>query len=170
MTQAPQVPIEVDDETGRWSTDGLPMVYVPVHFLLNNHRAIENEIGARRYAQILYTAGYESAWTWCEAEASTHGLVGEDVFRHYLDRLSKRGWAKFTVRHLDPVELRATIEVRNSIFAEDSQEESHDYMFTGWFAGAMDQITGERGLAMCRQVRGETKEAEGLFEVARRVQ
>jgi hypothetical protein len=170
MQQAPQVPIAVDEATGRWSTDGLPMVYVPVHFFLNNHHAIEREIGAERYAQILYSAGYESAWTWCEREAETHGLVGEDVFRHYLDRLSKRGWAQLTIRHLDLSTSCAEIEVRHSIFAIDAQKESQDYMFTGWFAGSMDQVTGRRGLSMSRQVRGENGKSPGLFEVMSRVQ
>ena len=37
----PQVPIDVEDDTGIWSTDGIPMLYVPRHFFNNNHVAIE---------------------------------------------------------------------------------------------------------------------------------
>ena len=36
----PEMPILVDDETGVWSTDGLPMLYVPRHFFINNHVAV----------------------------------------------------------------------------------------------------------------------------------
>ena len=28
-THAPEMPIQVDDETGVWTTDALPMLYVP---------------------------------------------------------------------------------------------------------------------------------------------
>ena len=47
-----------------WSTDGLPMLYVPRHFSVNNHVAVEEALGAERYAAILYEAGYKSAWQW----------------------------------------------------------------------------------------------------------
>jgi hypothetical protein len=36
----PEVDIRVDDVTGRWSVDGLPMILVPQHFFLNNHYAV----------------------------------------------------------------------------------------------------------------------------------
>lgn len=168
MLGTPQVPIEVDLKTGRWNTDGLPMVYVPVHFFLNNHQAIEREIGQKRHAKLLYEAGYASAWTWCESEAAAHDLAGEQVFRHYLDRLSKRGWATFTSRELRLDDAYALIEVRNSIFAVDKAEESRDYMFTGWFAGAMDQTLNSRGSPLrtvSRQLRGERGNSCALFEV-----
>ena len=38
---SPEVPIDVDPETGIWRTDGLPMIYLPRHFLVNNHLAVE---------------------------------------------------------------------------------------------------------------------------------
>lgn len=168
MSQSPQVPIEVDPETGQWSTDGLPMVYVPVHFFLNNHRAIEKELGQERYAYLLYEAGYASAWTWCEAESSTHGIAGEEVFRHYLDRLSQRGWALFKAQEVRLEDAYALVEVRHSIFTPDPAQESQDYMFTGWFSGAMDQIqsaTGSLLRSASRQIQGELGERSALFEV-----
>ena len=33
----PEVPIDVNASTGVWETDGLPMLYVPRHFFINNH-------------------------------------------------------------------------------------------------------------------------------------
>ncbi len=83
---APQVPIEVDPETGVWSTDGMPMLYFPRHFFINNHAAVEAALGSEPYARLLYEAGHTSAYQWCEAEARTHGLRGADVFRHLLFR------------------------------------------------------------------------------------
>ena len=41
----PEVPIDVDPETGIWRTDGLPMIYLPRHFLVNNHVAVEEALG-----------------------------------------------------------------------------------------------------------------------------
>ncbi len=58
----PEVPIEVDPETGVWTTDGLPMVYVPRHFLVDNHRAVEAALGVEAYAKLLYDAAYDSAY------------------------------------------------------------------------------------------------------------
>ena len=55
------------------------MLYVPRHFFVNNHIGIEEVLGADAYAEILYKAGYKSAWHWCEKEAECHGLEGVAV-------------------------------------------------------------------------------------------
>ena len=47
-THAPEMPIEVDDETGVWTTDALPMLYVPRHFFVNNHMGSEEGLGAEK--------------------------------------------------------------------------------------------------------------------------
>jgi hypothetical protein len=88
----PQLPIDVNKQTGIWTTDGLPMLYVPRHCFVNNHTSVETALGRERYAEILYRAGYHSAYFWCQHEAETHGLRGLAVFEHYLRRLSQRGW------------------------------------------------------------------------------
>ena len=88
----PQLPINVDPDTGVWTTDALPMLYVPRHFFTNNHVAVEEALGVEAYAEILYKAGYKSAYHWCDKEAKLHGLTGMAVFEHYLKRLSQRGW------------------------------------------------------------------------------
>ncbi len=98
---APELPIEVDSETGVWTTDALPMLYVPRHFFINNHTAVAEALGVDKYAEILYRAGYKSAWHWCEKEAELHGLEGVDVFEHYMKRLSQRGWGKFVTEAID---------------------------------------------------------------------
>jgi hypothetical protein len=58
---APQIPIEVDEATGVWRTDGLPMVYLPRHFLVNNHLAVEEALGLDAYRRILQVATEKSA-------------------------------------------------------------------------------------------------------------
>jgi hypothetical protein len=171
-THAPEMPIQVDDETGVWTTDALPMLYVPRHFFINNHRAIEDEIGAERYAEILYGAGYKSAWHWCEKEAELHGLKGDKVFHHYMRRLSQRGWGLFGVEHLDIARGEARVRLDHSAFVYQYGKVGRkvDYMFTGWFAGAMDQIAEDLGYAVrTRAVQTQSAAEEGvdhgLFEV-----
>lgn len=112
----PQVPIEVDESTGVWTTDGLPMLYVPRHFFVNNHTAIEDALGQQKYATLLYDAGYKSAYFWCASEAKTHGLSGLPVFEHYLKRLSQRGWGQFRFQTADAKTGAAEIRLENSLF------------------------------------------------------
>jgi hypothetical protein len=97
----PQVPIDVDEDTGVWTTDGLPMIYVPRHFFVNNHVEVERVLGRDAYASSLYEAGYRSAHFWCKKEAATHSLRGMAVFEHYLRRLSQRGWGLFSLVDAD---------------------------------------------------------------------
>lgn len=146
-TMAPALPIEVDPKTGVWTTDALPMLYVPRHLFVNNHIAIEQEIGASRYAEILYKAGYKSAWHWCEKESELHGLEGEAVFEHYMTRLSQRGWGLFTIEELDLRQGSARVRLDHSafVYVYGKVDRKVDYMFTGWFAGAMDQILAAQG-------------------------
>lgn len=153
MKTAPQLPIEVDAETGVWTTDALPMLYVPRHFFVNNHMAIEEELGAERYAEILYQAGYKSAWHWCEKEAALHDLSGVAVFEHYMKRLSQRGWGLFSIEEIDLDAGTSRVRLDHSAFVYQYGKVGRkvDYMFTGWFAGAMDQILAARGSALRTQ-------------------
>ena len=73
----PVVPIDVDETTGIWRTDGLPMVYLPRHFLVNNHLAVEAALGREAYRAILRQATAKSAIEWCEAQVRGKGLDGQ---------------------------------------------------------------------------------------------
>ncbi|OZG70079.1 hydrocarbon binding protein [Hahella sp. CCB-MM4] len=172
-SHAPEMPILVDDNTGVWMTDALPMLYVPRHFFVNNHMAIEEELGADRYAEILYKAGYKSAWYWCEKEAEAHGLSGDAVFEHYMKRLSQRGWGIFTIENLNIREGYARVRLDHSAFVYQYGKVNRkvDYMFTGWFAGAMDQIAESLGYSVKTKAEQTQCAAEegveyGVFEVA----
>lgn len=146
-THAPEMPIQVDDETGVWTTDALPMLYVPRHFFVNNHKGIEEVLGAEAYAEILYKAGYKSAWHWCEKEAECHGMSGVAVFEHYMKRLSQRGWGLFKIEHINLEKGTAEVRLEHSafVYVYGKCGRKVDYMFTGWFAGAMDQILEASG-------------------------
>ena len=107
----PQLPISVDETTGIWTTDGLPMIYVPRHFFVNNHVEAEAAIGRETYAASLYKAGYRSAYFWCEQESRTHGLQGLAVYEHYLKRLSQRVWGLFSFDEVDAATGHARIRL-----------------------------------------------------------
>jgi len=167
---APQLPIEVDTETGVWTSDALPMLYVPRHFFVNNHKGIEEVLGADKYAEILYKAGYKSAWHWCEKEAECHGLEGVAVFEHYMKRLSQRGWGLFEIQAIDLDKGTCEVKLKHSafVYVYGKCGRKVDYMFTGWFAGAMDQILAARGSnlrTVAEQVYGGSEEGheDGLF-------
>lgn len=138
---SPQVPINVDEQTGVWTTDNLAMIYVPRHFFVNNHMAVEQALGAEAYATILYTAGYKSAWYWCEKEAATHSINGLDVFRHYMKRISQRGWGQFTIQLMDPQTGAARVRLDHSIFVYQYGSDARRcvcYMFAGWIPGSLE--------------------------------
>ncbi|MDX1299083.1 MAG: DUF5943 domain-containing protein [Pseudomonas sp.] len=169
-THAPEMPIQVDDETGVWTTDALPMLYVPRHFFVNNHIGIEEVLGAEAYAEILYKAGYKSAWHWCEKEAECHGMSGAAVFEHYMKRLSQRGWGLFETQKLDLETGYAEVKLKHSafVYVYGKCGRKVDYMFTGWFSGAIDQILAAAGSpirTVTVQEYGGSEEGhdEGLF-------
>ena len=164
MKNQPELPIEVDGKTGVWQTDGLPMLYVPRHFFVNNHDAVAEAMGEEAYAKILYAAGHKSAWQWCDHEAKQHGLSGIDVFRHYLQRLSLRGWGLFSFVADDLSNPPLIIRLDHSAFVlnarkfpnADKEGKRLCYMFAGWFAGAADWVAQQRGESdgfMCRETR-----------------
>ena len=145
---APQVPIDVDDRTGEWRVDGMPMVLVPRHFLLNNHEEIEAALGREPYRELLFRAGHKSAYEWCGKEAVKHRLSGVAVFHHYLRRLSQRGWAQFSVRSLDERAGTGLVELRHSIFVTGRRSPADHrvcYMFRGWFCGALEWVGHQEG-------------------------
>lgn len=148
----PQLPIDVDAQTGIWTTDGLPMIYVPRHFFVNNHVETEAVVGRDVYAPALYKAGYRSAYFWCQKEAATHGLSGMAVYEHYLKRLSQRGWGLFSFIDADASTGHARIKLEHSVFVLAQgiagvpvNHSKVCYLFAGWFSGAMDWVLETSG-------------------------
>jgi len=167
---APRVPIDVDADTGVWTTDGLPMIYVPRHFFVNNHVEAEAAIGREAYAAGLYKGGHRSAYFWCAQASATHGLKGLDVVEHYLQRLSQRGWGQFALESVDATTGHATVALRHSVFVLAQgiagvpvSRDKSCYLFAGWFAGAMDWLAEDTGAAY-RTTSAETRCAAEGFE------
>lgn len=152
----PTVPIEVDPATGVWSTDGMPMLYMPRHFFLNHHLAMERELGRDSYSKVVYEAGLRSARTWCENQWKTAGTGSVEmqrfsapleVMRHYLTRLSQRGWGQFTLQAFDLSAASAEIFLSHSAFVLGVPNDGSRlcYLFAGWFAGASDWVLETSG-------------------------
>ncbi|MDY0885451.1 DUF5943 domain-containing protein [Dongia soli] len=142
---APEIAIEVDPDTGIWRTDNLPMVYLPRHFLVNNHRAVEDALGIDTYRAILQGATEKSALHWCEVQARSYNLDREQTFHLYFQRLSQRGWGRFTVEMLDSAACLGRIRIENSVFALEfgtGTERRVCYMFEGFMIGAFRFLIG----------------------------
>lgn len=165
---APQVPIEVDEATGVWATDGLPMIYVPRHFFVNNHIEVEAALGRETYAKTLYTAGHRSAHFWCEQASKAQHLKGLDVYAHYLQRLSQRGWGQFRFDEVDATSGHARIRLEHSVFVLAQGiagvpvvSDKACYLFAGWFSGAMDWVGADMGRHWKTQAEETRCAAEG---------
>jgi hypothetical protein len=169
----PAIDIQVDEATGRWSVDALPMILVPQHFFLNNHYAVEAVLGPKKLEEVLRPAGHRSAYFWCEKEAAFHGLSGGEVFRHYLRRLSQRGWAQFEITELSPEAGTARIIVRHSAMIDPAHVRDRRkccYIFSAWFEGALDYVAekaGHKGKAKAAELycAGEGNHDHCAFEV-----
>ena len=145
----------------------MPMILVPRHFLINNHLAVEAALGKREYARQLFAAGYKSAYVWCEQEARSLGILGVEVFRHYMKRLSQRGWGQFNVEKLDAEGGRAVIRIQHSAFVLEGGRRRQGkacYMFTGWFCGALEFVGDGLGLEQTLSARETQCAAEGRHD------
>ena len=141
--ESPNIPIEIDPDTGIWSTNGLPMIYMPRHFFVNAHLSAETALTEETYSHHLYAVGHKSAWVWCEKESQAHRFTGLDVFRHYIQSISQRGWGKFTVVALDESSGAADISLKHSVFVEHCGTNGGRnlcYMYSGWFAGSLEWV------------------------------
>ena len=90
-----------------------------------------------------------------------------------MKRLSQRGWGLFTTEHLDIEAGTARVRLDHSAFVYQLGKVNRkvDYMYTGWFAGAIDQIAKAQGFDV-QTVAVQTQSAAedgcdfGLFEVS----
>ncbi|MCA1704134.1 MAG: 4-vinyl reductase [Actinobacteria bacterium] len=172
MTQQLPVPVHVDPQTGEWSVDGIPMILVPRHFFVNNQRAVEEFIGHQTTSDLFREPGDRSAREWCAREAMTHDLQGVLIFHHYMKRLSQRGWAQFSVEHLDAAAGYARVRADHSVFVAEHGTRVRRkvcYMFQGWLEGALGYIMTVEGNPQqlkCREVQCAAEGSDHcLFEV-----
>jgi predicted hydrocarbon binding protein len=137
---APKVKIDVDPVTGVWQTDELPMIYLPRHFLVNNHKATEKALGRDAYSAMIQGATDKSAFDWCSAQYQRGGAAVEDIVQLYFERLSQRGWGQFHIDSLDVGNGDMSLSLSNSVFVLEAKEASAQslcYMFEGFVTGAL---------------------------------
>jgi Domain of unknown function (DUF5943)/V4R domain len=147
MSELP-VPVMVDPATGAWSVDGQPMLLLPRHFFVFIQQAIERRAGLATAAAIYHDASYDAARLWCEREARTHGLDGVAVFRHYLERMSGRGYGRFTIEAIDEGRGTASIRLDHSAFAAEygpTAGRKVCAMFPPAFIGALEFVALQAG-------------------------
>jgi len=155
----PQVGIDVNEKTGVWCTDGLPMLYIPRHFMVNVHDGVEAALGRECYRRVLAQTGHRSAYSWCKQQVEEQGVSKNQVLEHYLQRLSVRGWGQFTLREIDLDQPRVAISLRNSLYVlarEGKAKQPVCYMFEGFFTGAIQYLMEEHGATgadlQCREI------------------
>ena len=143
----PEVPINVDPATGIWMTDDLAMIYMPRHFFVNYYAAMQSALGREAHSALLYAASHKSAVEWATAESRTHGLRDVAVFRHYLKRLSQRGWGRFAIESIDVGGPSARVRVDNSAFALQLGQTGRCEcaMFAGSLAGCLAWAAADAG-------------------------
>jgi hypothetical protein len=147
MTELP-VPVEVDRATGIWSVDGQPMVLVPRHFWVFMQMETEKRFGEEATAAVFHEATCKAAKVWCEREAKTHRLDGVAVFRHYLDRVSNRGFGRFTIERIDAERGTAEIRLDHSVYVYEYGRNAGRkvcYMFTAAFVGGIEFVAAAAG-------------------------
>lgn len=150
----PKINIDVDPETGVWSSDGLSMIYAPRHWIVGIHKDVETAVGRNAYLQLMYQTGYGAAQHWCDQQSKLFGLSGLDLFRHYLGKSSDRGLANFSLLLADLEGGRIEIGLRNSCYVLHHRQFSQGkpssatecFAFTGSFTGAADWIARDQGI------------------------
>ena len=147
MAELP-VPIEFDPETGRWSVEGQPMLLIPRHFFVFMQMESEKRFGVEATRAVVHEATCKAAKLWCEREAETHRIDGIEVFRHYLRRLSQRGYGLLEIEAIDPAAGTASIRLDHSVYVAEYGRNAGRrvcYMFTSAFIGAMDYVAAAAG-------------------------
>jgi hypothetical protein len=141
------VPVEVDERSGRWSVDGIPMILAPQHMILNYLAAAESSLGVDAVAALVRAPGHRSAHTWCARARAFHGLDEVAVVHHYLDQLGRRGWGRFTMPtvDVDAGVLEVHLERSALAHADGRAADAGCYVFCGWLEGALDAARVARG-------------------------
>ena len=145
---APAVPIEVDPVTGAWTTAGMPMLYLPRHFLMGLIRTVHEALGEAEAGRRFHASTADAAYRWCAMEAARTGLSGLDVFHHYMARLSERGWGLFDGHGIDPRTGAGLVVLRHSSFAADTGPTGRKAcgFCAGWAPGALAWVSDTGGL------------------------
>jgi predicted hydrocarbon binding protein len=135
------------------------VILIPRHYWALLMQAVEARLGLDGAAAVYAAGTYEAAYVWCEAEAATHGLAGVEVFHHYMQRMSARGWGRFTVEAVDAEAGTAGILLDHSAIAlgyGGGQGRNVCHVFNAAFRGSMEYVAAAAG----RRLTLESREVE----------
>lgn len=143
------VPVAVDDDTGAWSVDGMPVVLVPRHLWVSVQAALEAGLGLAAAQDLFWQTSHAAAWTWCTRQGDRFGLAGAALFAHYVRSASRRGYGRMTVEQLDLARGTARLRVAHSVYvAEYGRNAGRPvcHVFSGSFAGGLHCASERIGL------------------------
>jgi hypothetical protein len=124
------------------------MVLVPRHFWTFIQMEAEKMFGLEGTAAVFHAATYNAAKVWCAREAKTHGLSGVEVFRHYLCRVSQRGFGRFTIESVNAAAGTASVRLDHSVYVAEYGRDAGRrvcYMFGSAFTGGMEYVAEAAG-------------------------
>ncbi|MDQ2733486.1 MAG: DUF5943 domain-containing protein [Pseudomonadota bacterium] len=168
------VPVDVDPESGEWSSEGQPMILIPRRFFVFIQMESERRFGLDATQHLYDEATRKGARVWCEQEEKRSGAAGETVFERYLDRVSSRGMGRFEVQRLAVGEGYARVVLKHSIFVSEYGAHAGRnvcYSFAAALAGAIEYLRERAGFGdepiAAREVGCESNEGEQCaFEVS----
>ncbi len=149
------VPVRVDPQTGAWSVDGQPMVLVPRHYWAFIQQSLEDGLGLEKAHELLSNPGYRAAKVWCERESATHGLRGGPLFRHYMQRMSERGYGAIRIEALDLEAGTADVRIEHSVYPAEYGLVNRCvcYRFEGPLEGSVEYCAATEGRTLKLQAR-----------------
>jgi len=146
------VPVSVDERTGIWSVDSLPMILMPRHFWIFVKSEIESRLGFQEAETLFLKSGVPAARHWCKEAAKEKGIQGEELLQYYFSQRGKRGMGLFSLLEFDPEWKSARVRIDYSVYAEGAGQNvgrNVCYPMNGAFIGAMSFISSSNG--SCRE-------------------
>jgi hypothetical protein len=108
---------------------------------------VREALGEEEAMRAFHRSTAAAAYRWCDLESARSGLSGMDVFHHYMQRLSARGWGLFDGAGIDATTGTGTVMLRHSSFVADAGPGGKACGFcAGWAPGALEWVARARGL------------------------
>ncbi|WP_290649517.1 DUF5943 domain-containing protein [Aquisalimonas sp.] len=135
MATVTRIPVEIDEASGEWRMDGLPMLLLPREDMAR----LQGTVAGGPAEAAWQAVARRSAHNWCATEAQRSGSDPVTVVERYLENLSQRGWGRFELLYCRPDDCGAAVRVYNSPFALVPGSEARACRtFVAWLEGAMN--------------------------------
>jgi hypothetical protein len=114
---------------------------------MGTYKAFEEALGAEGFARVIDQAGRARADGACNRP--TLWARWHRVLRHYLARISQRGWGQFSLREHDLIAGTARVELRHSAFVltrEPADDVRQCAVFESWIAAGLEVCCEQLGI------------------------